>query len=431
MRKINIITMGCSKNLVDSENLSTQIKAAGWEVEFDKDDSNAKTVIINTCGFIHDAKEESIDTILQYLTAKEDGLIDNVYVMGCLSERYKDDLRSEIPNVDKYFGASNIPEILEELKLDYKKELIGERNISTPSHYAYLKISEGCDRTCSFCAIPLIRGKHISLPIEILVQQAENLAKKGVKELILIAQDLSSYGKDLYGDYKLAELLEELVKVNGIEWIRLHYIYPANFPEKVIQIMKNEPKMCKYIDIPIQHASSKVLKNMRRGHNRKTTTELIRKFKSEIPEIVIRTTMLVGFPGEEQADFDELKEFIQEIKFDRLGVFTYSEEEDTHGANTYDDIIPQEIKQARADELMDIQQTISLTLNNEKIGKTLKVLIDRMENKNYIGRTQFDSPEVDNEVIIENFEENLQIGQFYQVKISRAEDFDLYGELLN
>jgi len=428
-KKLNIISLGCSKNLVDSENLSTQIKNGGWQVEFDNYNSDARTVVINTCGFIHDAKEESINTILSFISAKKEKKIDNVYVMGCLSERYKKDLETEIPEVDTYFGVNNIPDILAKLKIDYKKELIGERNISTPSHYAYLKISEGCDRKCSFCAIPLIRGKHVSLPIEILKKQAENLAKQGVKELILIAQDLSSYGFDSYKEYKLAELLEELVKVEGIEWIRLHYIYPANFPEKVIEVMKKEPKICKYIDIPVQHASTKVLKNMRRGHTKESTLALITKFKAEIPEIVIRTTVLVGFPGEEQADFEELKQFVAEVKFDRLGVFTYSEEEGTYGAKKFEDTINQEIKQQRADQIMALQQTISLDLNYAKIGKTLKVIIDRKENNHYIGRSQFDSPEVDNEIIIENSLVELNIGNFYNVKILKAEDFDLFGEV--
>ncbi len=428
-KKLNIISLGCSKNLVDSENLSTQIKNGGWQVEFDNYNSDARTVVINTCGFIHDAKEESINTILSFISAKKEKKIDNVYVMGCLSERYKKDLETEIPEVDTYFGVNNIPDILAKLKIDYKKELIGERNISTPSHYAYLKISEGCDRKCSFCAIPLIRGKHVSLPIEILKKQAENLAKQGVKELILIAQDLSSYGFDIYKEYKLAELLEELVKVEGIEWIRLHYIYPANFPEKVIEVMKKEPKICKYIDIPVQHASTKVLKNMRRGHTKESTLALITKFKAEIPEIVIRTTVLVGFPGEEQADFEELKQFVAEVKFDRLGVFTYSEEEGTYGAKKFEDTINQEIKQQRADQIMALQQTISLDLNYAKIGKTLKVIIDRKENNHYIGRSQFDSPEVDNEIIIENSLVELNIGNFYNVKILKAEDFDLFGEV--
>jgi len=428
-KKLNIISLGCSKNLVDSENLSTQIKNGGWQVEFDNYNSDARTVVINTCGFIHDAKEESINTILSFISAKKEKKIDNVYVMGCLSERYKKDLETEIPEVDTYFGVNNIPDILAKLKIDYKKELIGERNISTPSHYAYLKISEGCDRKCSFCAIPLIRGKHVSLPIEILKKQAENLAKQGVKELILIAQDLSSYGFDSYKEYKLAELLEELVKVEGIEWIRLHYIYPANFPEKVIEVMKKEPKICKYIDIPVQHASTKVLKNMRRGHTKESTLALITKFKAEIPEIVIRTTVLVGFPGEEQADFEELKQFVAEVKFDRLGVFTYSEEEGTYGAKKFEDTINQEIKQQRADQIMALQQTISLDLNYARIGKTLKVIIDRKENNHYIGRSQFDSPEVDNEIIIENSLVELNIGNFYNVKILKAEDFDLFGEV--
>ncbi len=428
-KKLNIISLGCSKNLVDSENLSTQIKNGGWQVEFDNFNSDARTIVINTCGFIHDAKEESINTILNFISAKNEKKIENLYVMGCLSERYKKELEKEIPEVDSYFGVNNIPDILKKLKIDYKKELIGERNISTPKHYAYLKISEGCDRKCSFCAIPLIRGKHVSLSIEILKKQAENLAQQGVKELILIAQDLSSYGFDIYKEYKLAELLEELVKVEGIEWIRLHYIYPANFPEKVIEVMKNEPKICKYIDIPVQHASTKVLKNMRRGHTKESTLELIQKFKTEIPEIVLRTTVLVGFHGEEQVDFEELKQFVADVKFDRLGVFTYSEEEGTYGAKKFKDSINQELKLQRADQIMAIQQAISLDLNFAKIGKTLKVIIDRKENNLFIGRSQFDSPEVDNEIIIENSIIELEVGNFYNIKITKAEEFDLFGEI--
>jgi ribosomal protein S12 methylthiotransferase len=429
-KKITIISLGCSKNLVDSENLSTQVQADGWEVEFDNFISDSKTVVINTCGFIHDAKQESINTILSFIDKKKSGKIENLFVMGCLSERYKKDLEKEIPEVDSYFGVNHLPDILKKLKIDYRKELLGERKISTPSHYAYLKISEGCNRTCSFCAIPLIRGKQISIPIEILLKQAQNLAQQGVKELILIAQDLSSYGYDLYKEYKLADLLEELVKVQGIEWIRLHYIYPTNLQKKVIELMKNEPKICKYIDIPIQHISQNVLKNMRRGHQSSTIRNLIKRFKTEIPEIAIRTTLLVGFPGEEEVDFQELMQFVSQSKFDRLGVFTYSEEEDTFGAKKFKDTISQEIKDLRAEKIMQLQQTISFELNQAKIGKSFKTIIDRKENSYFVGRTEFDSPEVDNEIIIENSDFEIEIGQFYKVEIVKAEEFDLYAKII-
>ncbi len=426
--KINIITLGCSKNTVDSETLATQLGAGNIEFVFDNYNYNTKTVVINTCGFIADAKEQSINTILNFAKAKTDKQIDNLYVIGCLSERYKEYLEKEIPEVDNYFGVNNLKEIVETLKVDFKKELLGERVISTPKHYAYLKISEGCDRKCSFCAIPLIRGKHKSVTMELLIKQAKNLAKGGVKELILIAQDLSYYGLDIYKKQKLPELIDKLSNIKGIKRIRLHYAYPANFPSEVIEIMKKHKNICKYIDIPFQHINNNVLKKMKRGHDKKLIFKLIEKFRTEIPNIAIRTTIIVGYPGETEDNFDELKEFVKKIKFERLGVFTYSEEEDTFAGNNFDDNITDKIKQARADEIMQIQQQISLELNKNKIGKIYEIVIDREEHDFYIGRTEFDSPEVDNEVLI-NKNIKLQIGNYYNVKITDAGDFDLYAEL--
>jgi len=429
MVKINIITLGCSKNLVDSENLATQINNKNIEFTFDKFNFDADTVIINTCGFIADAKEESINTILEFAEAKKSGEIENLYVMGCLSERYKDDLAKDIPEVDEYFGVNDMQEIVEQLHIDYKKELLGERVISTPSHFAYLKISEGCDRTCAFCAIPLIRGKHISVPQEILISQAENLAKKGVKELILIAQDLSYYGLDIYKKQKLPELVEKLSEIKGIEIIRLHYAYPANFPEDILTVMHEKKNIAKYLDIPFQHISDNVLARMKRRYNKQQTISLIHKIRKEVPGIAIRTTILVGFPGENESDFEELKVFIKEMRFDRLGVFTYSEEENTYGGDNYEDDVPEDVKQARADEIMEIQQNISYEINQKKIGKLYTVIIDKETEDYYIGRTEFDSPEVDNEVLIKK-EKKLKIGEIYVIKIISAEEFDLYGELV-
>ncbi len=429
MAKINIITLGCSKNLVDSENLATQINDKNIEFTFDEFTFDADTVVINTCGFIADAKEESINTILEFAKAKTEGKIDNLYVMGCLSERYKDELSKDIPEVDKYFGVNDMKEIVEQLKVDYKKELFGERVISTPSHFAYLKISEGCDRTCAFCAIPLIRGKHVSVPMDLLISQAKNLAKNGVKELILIAQDLSYYGLDIYKKQKLPELVEKLSEIKGLEIIRLHYAYPANFPDDILRVMREKNNVAKYLDIPFQHISDSVLKRMKRRHDGKQTRDLIRKLRKEIPDIAIRTTLLVGFPGETEKDFEELKEFVKEMRFDRLGVFTYSEEENTYGGDNYEDDVPEEVKQARADEIMEIQQQISFEINQEKVGKTLNVIIDKETEDYFVGRTEFDSPEVDNEVLIPKKKE-LLIGNIYNVKILSAEEFDLYGELV-
>jgi len=428
--KINIVTLGCSKNVVDSEQLATQLKGSNLQVVFDSNKTDARTIVVNTCGFIKDSKEESIDTILSYARAKEKGKIDNLYVIGCLSERYKDDLITEIPEVDKFFGVNDIHAIVNSLNIDYKEELLGERMISTPKHFAYLKISEGCNRGCAFCAIPLIRGKHDSVPFEQLVKQATHLAENGVKEIILIAQDLSSYGQDLYQKNRLAELLRELIKIEKLKWIRLHYAYPTGFPEEVIELMANEPKICNYLDMPLQHINDKVLKLMRRGQNRNSTLKLIEKLRAKNPNIVIRTTLLVGHPGEGEEEFEELKEFVKLAKFDRLGVFTYSEEEGTYGASNLTDDIPEEVKSQRADEIMAIQQEISLALNQQKIGQKLDVLIDRIEGDYYIGRSEYDSPEVDNEILISLVDNELNIGAFYRVKIESARDYDLFGQII-
>lgn len=427
--KVNVITLGCSKNLFDSEVTMTQLKANGFEVEHESEQNDSAIVIINTCGFIDNAKQESIDTILEYAQAKRDGLLDKLYVTGCLSERYKDNLETEIKEVDAFFGTRELPKLLKTLNADYKHELIGERIITTPSHYAYLKISEGCDRPCSFCAIPLMRGKHLSTPIEQLVEQAKNLAKQGVKELILIAQELTFYGLDIYKERKLSALLEELCKVEGIEWIRLHYAYPTGFPMDVIETMKNNPKICNYLDIPLQHAANNMLKAMRRGTTRENTTQLVNDIRALIPNIAIRTTFIVGFPGETKTDIEEMKDWVKEMNFDRLGVFTYSHEENTHAFGLKDDV-PEKEKQRRAAEVMELQQGISLALNESKIGKSFKVLFDRVEGDYFIGRTEFDSPEVDNEVLVEKATNFVRIGDFAMVKITGADDFDLYGEII-
>jgi len=427
--KVNVITLGCSKNLFDSEVAMTQLKANGFEVEHEAEQDDSEIVIINTCGFIDNAKQESIDTILRYAEAKKEGFVDKLYVTGCLSERYKDSLEKEITEVDAYFGTKELPRLLKTLKADYKHELIGERIITTPNHYAYLKISEGCDRACSFCAIPLMRGKHESVPIEQLVEQAKNLAKQGVKELILIAQELTFYGLDIYKERRLSDLLNALSEVEGIEWIRLHYAYPTGFPMDIIETMKSNPKICNYLDIPLQHASNNMLKAMRRGATREKTTQLIKDIRAIIPDITIRTTFIVGFPGETQEDIEEMKAWIQEMQFDRLGVFTYSHEEDTH-AYQYEDTLTDEEKEARAEEVMAVQQQISLNLNEKKVGKTFKVLFDRMEGGYFVGRTEFDSPEVDNEVLVDATEHYVRIGDFANVKIISAGDFDLYGEVV-
>ena len=422
--KINVITLGCSKNTYDSEVLMGQLKANGKEVAHEEE---GNIVVINTCGFIDNAKEESVNTILEYVDKKEQGLVDKVFVTGCLSERYRPDLEKEIPDVDQYFGTTELPLLLKALGADYKHELLGERLTTTPKNYAYLKIAEGCDRPCSFCAIPLMRGKHVSQPIEKLVKEAEGLAKNGVKELILIAQDLTYYGLDLYKKRYLAELLENLVKVEGIEWIRLHYAFPSGFPMDVLEVMKREPKICNYIDIPLQHISDDILKSMKRGTTKDKTTKLLQEFRERVPGMAIRTTLIVGYPGETQKDFEILRDWVQEMKFERLGCFTYSHEENTGAYALVDDVL-QEVKQARAAEIMDLQSQISWDLNQEKIGQTFKCVIDRKEGQYFIGRTEFDSPDVDNEVLVDASKYYLKTGDFVNLKIIDATEFDLYAE---
>lgn len=425
--KINVVTLGCSKNVYDSEVLMGQLKANNKEVVHEEE---GNIVVINTCGFINNAKQESIVTILNYVQQKEEGFVDKVFVTGCLSERYKPDLQKEIPNVDQYFGTTELPGLLKALGADYKHELVGERLTTTPKNYAYLKISEGCDRPCSFCAIPLMRGVHKSRPMEELVAEAEKLAAKGVKELILIAQDSTYYGLDLYKERVLADLLRKLAKVEGIEWIRLHYAFPTGFPMDVIDVMRDEPKVCNYLDIPLQHISDSILKSMRRGTTKEKTTALLQKLREAVPNVAIRTTLIVGYPGETDEDFQLLKDWIQEMRFERLGCFTYSHEENTHAYNLEDDV-PEEVKMQRANEIMEIQSQISWELNQQKIGKILRVMIDRKEGGYYVGRTEFDSPDVDNEVLINvTNDAYLRPGDFYNVEITSAEDFDLYGRLV-
>ncbi len=425
-KRINIVTLGCSKNLVDSEKLLKQLNTGGYEVIHNSDELAAETVIINTCGFINDAREESVDTILRFVRAQKSGHIDNLYVMGCLAERYMDALKTEIPEVKKYFGVNNMTDILTELGVKLRTDLLTERTITGPGHYAYLKISEGCDRTCAFCAIPAIRGKYVSRPIEELVKEAGVLAEKGVKELILIAQDLSYYGLDLSKNQLLPELISRLLKIESLEWIRLHYLYPANFPMALIPLIRDNSRICKYIDIPIQHISDNMLGKMKRSHFRAETESVLNKIRAEIPEAVIRTTLIAGHPGETEQDYNELREFISSFRFDRLGVFAYSHEEDTWAYNNYKDEIPDKIKEARVSELMEIQQNISSELNEKMIGKIYKVLIDRREGTFFIGRTEYDSPDVDQEVLIPS-EYNLKPGEFYNILITESTDFDLYG----
>jgi len=422
--KINVITLGCSKNVYDSEVLMGQLKASGKDVVHEQE---GNIVVINTCGFINNAKEESINTILEYVDKKEKGIVDKVFVTGCLSERYRTDLEKEIPNVDQYFGTTELPQLLKVLGADYKHELLGERLTTTPKNYAYLKIAEGCDRPCSFCAIPLMRGKHVSQSIEKLVKEAEGLAKNGVKELILIAQDLTYYGLDLYKKRNLAELLENLIKVEGIEWIRLHYAFPTGFPMDVLDLMKREPKICNYIDIPLQHISDSILKSMRRGTTKEKTTKLLKEFREAVPGMTIRTTLIVGYPGETQEDFEIMRDWVKEMRFERLGCFTYSHEENTHAFNLVDDV-PADVKQDRANEIMEIQSKISWELNQEKIGETFKCIIDRKEGQYFVGRTEFDSPDVDNEVLINAANFYVKVGDFTNIKIIDATEFDLYGE---
>lgn len=424
--KINVVTLGCSKNVYDSEVLMGQLKANGKAVAHEHE---GNIVVINTCGFIDNAKEESVNTILDFVQKKEAGDVDKVFVTGCLSERYKPDLVKEIPDVDQYFGTTELPQLLKALGADYKHELIGERLTTTPKNYAYLKIAEGCDRPCSFCAIPLMRGMHRSTTIEDLVVEAEKLAANGVKELILIAQDLTYYGLDLYKKRNLSELLKALVKVEGIEWIRLHYAFPTGFPMDVLEVMKNEPKICNYLDIPLQHISDKILKSMRRGTTQAKTTKLLQQFREAVPNMAIRTTLIVGYPGETEEDFQTLKQWVEAMRFERLGCFTYSHEENTHAYNLEDDV-PQEIKQARANEIMELQSQISWELNQAKIGQTLRVIIDRKEGQHFVGRTEFDSPDVDNEVLIDATKVYLKTGEYTTVTITDAADFDLYAEVV-
>jgi ribosomal protein S12 methylthiotransferase len=426
-KKINIVTLGCSKNVVDSEKLLKQISSGGYDVIYNSDELSAGTAIINTCGFINDAKEESIDTILRFVKAEKAGHIDNLYVMGCLSERYMEELKFEIPEVTKYFGVNNMSDILNELGINLRDDLLTDRVITGPGHYAYLKVSDGCDRTCAFCAIPAIRGKYTSSTIEDLVNEASQLARIGVKELILIAQDLSYYGLDLYKKQALPELTSELLKIESLEWIRLHYLYPANFPMELITLINDNPRICRYIDIPIQHINDKMLGLMKRSHDKNETIKILNKLRNEIPGAVIRTTLIAGHPGETEQDFLELKDFISDFRFNRLGVFAYSHEEDTYSYNTYEDEVPEDVKKSRVADLMKIQQNISAELNESYVDKVLKVIIDRREGKFFVGRAEFDSPEIDQEVLIPA-EHDLKPGSFYNILITQSTDFDLYGE---
>ncbi|TKG97269.1 30S ribosomal protein S12 methylthiotransferase RimO [Puteibacter caeruleilacunae] len=426
-RTVNVVTLGCSKNLVDSEVLLNQLERSGFDVVHDSNE-NTDIVLINTCGFIGDAKEESIDTIVNFVQAKEEGMIEKLYVFGCLSARYKEDLIKEVPEVDQYFGKFDLRQIVSELKAEYHPEFVYERKITTPSHYSFLKISEGCNRTCSFCAIPMMTGKYQSRSVEDLVMEAKYLAKKGVREILLIAQDLSYYGVDLYKKSRLADLVEQISEIDGIEWIRLHYTYPTRFPYDVLPIMRENPKVCKYLDIPVQHASDGVLKKMRRNITKDETYELIQKIRKEVPGISLRTTLLVGHPGETEEDFETLVDFVKEVKFDRLGVFAYSHEEETYAWRHYEDDIPEEVKQERADHIMEIQQIISSNVMESRVGDQLKVLIDREEGGVLIGRTEYDSPEVDGEIVVENVPENIGVGDFCIVKVVEAEEYDLIGE---
>ncbi len=426
---INIITLGCSKNLVDSEVLMSQLHHSGKSVTHEAPQSDAGIVVINTCGFIDQAKQESINTILDYADKKEQGMIDQLIVTGCLSARYKDELQAEIPYVDAWYGnQEDLPRLVKDLGADFKKELLGERSVTSDGHYAYLKIAEGCNRPCSFCAIPLMRGKHGSRSMEQLVSEAEFLVNKGVKEIMLIAQDLTYYGIDLYGKRRLADLLKHLSDVEGLAWIRLHYAYPSGFPTDILPVMQERDNICSYLDMPLQHISDNVLKAMRRGINRERTYRLLEEIRSEVPNITLRTTLLVGHPGEEEQDHEQLMQFVEEQRFDRVGVFTYSHEESTHAGETMEDLIPEEVKLERQEQIMDLQQDISLELNREKVGRTIKVLVDRVEGAYSIGRSEADSPEVDNEVMIAH-DSPLTIGSFYQVKVTDALEYDLIGTL--
>lgn len=428
-KKINIITLGCSKNTVDSEHLAAQLAAMDYKVVFDSDRTDANVVVINTCGFIGDAKQESIDTILRAAQLKEQGKIEELFVVGCLSQRYADELRPELPEVDDFFGVNDWAGIVERLGAKWEKENETKRELSTPSHYAYLKISEGCNWMCGYCAIPLIRGRHTSVPMEALVAEAEALAEKGVRELMVIAQDTTYYGVDIYGERKLAELLERLCKIKNIEWIRLHYAYPTDFPDEVIEVMAREPKICNYLDIPFQHISDNQLTAMKRRHTKAEAIALINKLRTAIPDIALRTTLLVGYPGETEQDFEELKEFVRDTKFDRLGVFAYSEEEGTYSATRLTDDVPEDVKQQRVEAIMRLQERISLENNARRIGSTMRVIIDRREGEFYIGRSEYDSPEVDQELIIDSKGRRLLRGHYYNVVVTDAEDYDLYAEL--
>jgi len=428
--KVNVVTLGCSKNLVDSEVLMGQLKANKFEVEHEGKDDDHQIVIINTCGFVENAKQESIDTILRYVEAKKEGAVEKVYVTGCLSERYKKDLEKEIPEVDAYFGTRDLPKILKTLKADYKHELVGERLLTTPQHYAYFKISEGCDRPCSFCAIPLMRGGHVSVPIEELVNRAKQLAAKGTRELLLIAQDLTYYGLDIYKKRELAKLVDALTEVNGIDWIRLHYAFPSGFPMEVLEVMKAKPNVCKYLDMPLQHISDNMLSSMRRGITKQKTIDLVNKIRDKVPGIALRTTLIAGYPGETEHDHEEMLKWVEESRFERLGIFTYSHEENTHAFNLKDDV-SEKTKKKRADAVMAIQQDISFQLNQKKIGQEFKILVDRKESDFFVGRTEFDSPDVDNEVLVKADEHTyLRVGDFANVKITEASDFDLYATVI-
>lgn len=427
--KVNVVTLGCSKNIFDSEVMMAQLKANKFEVEHEAKQDDSEIVIINTCGFIDNAKQESIDTILRYAEAKKDGQVDKVYVTGCLSERYRDELTEEIPEVDAFFGTRELPRLLKTLKADYKHELVGERLLTTPSHFSYFKIAEGCDRPCSFCAIPLMRGKHVSTPIEQLVSNAKSLASQGVKELMLIAQDLTYYGLDLYKKRNLAELVDRLSDVEGIEWIRMHYAFPSGFPMDVLDVMNNRSNVCNYLDMPLQHGSTNMLKAMRRGITREKTEELVDQIRNKVPDIALRTTLISGYPGETEADFQEMYDWVEKSRFDRLGIFTYSHEENTHAFNFTDDV-PDQIKRERADAIMELQSGISYELNQKKIGQEFKVLFDRAEGDYFIGRTEYDSPEVDNEVLVKKADAYVRIGDFANVKINSADHYDLYGTVV-
>ncbi len=430
MKKINIITLGCSKNTVDSEHLAAQLAAMNYKVVFDSDRTDADVVVINTCGFIGDAKQESIDTILRAAMLKQAGKIEELFVVGCLSQRYADELRPELPEVDDFFGVNDWADIVARLGAKWQREQEVERELSTPSHYAYLKIAEGCNWMCGYCAIPLIRGRHRSVPMEDILAEAERLARKGVKELMVIAQDTTYYGLDLYGRRRLAELLEQLCRIDGIEWIRLHYAYPTEFPDDVIEVMSREKKICRYLDIPFQHISDNQLAAMKRRHTKEDAYRLVRKLRDAIPDIALRTTLLVGYPGESESDFEELQQFVKDCRFERLGVFAYSEEEGTYSATRLTDDVPADVKQSRVDRIMRLQERISLESNARRIGQHMRVIIDRKEGEFYVGRSEYDSPEVDQEIIIDSCGRRLYRGRFYDVHITDCEDYDLYAELV-